>query len=99
MTDWLKILEDEVRTGDEMQQQVPKMLADPEITVEQVKSLFAALEQQAQFSEKLKAALEGLGHDFPIVDKAGELEERYVDLATAAAEKLKGMRKQARPSS
>jgi hypothetical protein len=92
MTDWLKILEDELRTGNEMRRRVPGMLADPDITVEQVKALFSALEQQAQFSEKLKAALEGLGYDFPIVDKAGELEERYVDLAATAAETLKDMR-------
>ncbi len=92
MTDWLGILEDEIEAGNAMRRQVPEMLADPEITVEQVKALFAALEQQAQFTEKLKAALEGLGHDFTIVDKAGELEERYVDLAAAAAETLKRMR-------
>ena len=90
MTDWLIL--GPVRTGNEMRRQVPGMLADPEITVEQVKALFSALEQQAQFSEKLKAALEGLGYDFAIVDKAGELEERYVDLAAAAAETLKDMR-------
>jgi hypothetical protein len=92
MTDWLKILGDEVRTGNEMRRQVPEMLADADITVEQVKALFAALEQQAQFCEKLKAALEGLGYEFAIVDKAGELEERYADLAASAAEALKDMR-------
>ena len=98
MTDWLKILDDEVRTGSDMQQQVPKMLDDPAITVDQVKSLFSALEQQAQFSEKLKAALENLGYDFSVVDKAGELEEHYVELAASAAEKLKDMRRAAQPS-
>jgi hypothetical protein len=92
MADWLKILEDEIKTGNEMRKQVPKMLADPDITIEQVRTLFAALEKQAQFSEKLKAALEGLGYDFKIVDKAGVLEARYVDLAESAAERLKGMR-------
>lgn len=94
MTDWPKILEDEIRTGNEMRRQVPKMLADPQISVEQVKALFDALEKQAQFSEKLKSALEALGHDFSVVDKATALEERYVDLAANVAEKLKIMRNQ-----
>lgn len=95
MTDWPKILEDEIRTGDDMRRQVPKMLADPQISVEQVKALFDALEKQAQFSEKLKSALEALGHDFAVVDKATALEERYIDLAANVAEKLKIMRSQA----
>ena len=94
MTDWPKILEDEIRAGDKMRRQVPKMLADPSISVEHVKALFDALEKQAQFSEKLKTALEALGHDFPIVDKATRLEERYVELAANVAEKLKVMRGQ-----
>lgn len=92
MTDWIGLLDEAIETGDAMRCQVPGMLADPEITVEQVKSLFAALEQHAQFSEKLKAALEGLGYDFAVVDKAGDLEELYVDLAASAAETLKLMR-------
>lgn len=92
MADWLKILDDEIKAGNKMRKQVPKMLSDPEITIDQVKALFAALEQQAQFVEKLKAALETMGHDFPVVDKARALEGRYVDLAATAAEKLKEMR-------
>ncbi|MBU0582027.1 MAG: hypothetical protein KKB66_01490 [Alphaproteobacteria bacterium] len=92
MADWLKILDDEIKAGDKMRKQVPKMLSDPEITIDQVKALFAALEQQAQFVEKLKAALESMGHDFPVVDKARALESRYADLAATAAEKVKEMR-------
>ena len=47
MADWLKILDDEIKAGDKMRKQVPKMLSDPEITIDRVKALFAALEQQA----------------------------------------------------
>ena len=95
MADWLKILDDEIKAGDKMRKQVPKMLSDPEITIDQVKALFAALEQQAQFVEKLKAALESMGHDFPVVDKARALEsvnEGKTALAATAAEKVKEMR-------
>ncbi|MBX3580568.1 MAG: hypothetical protein KF810_01545 [Rhizobiaceae bacterium] len=90
--DWLKILDDEIASGDKMLKAVPKVLADPDISVDQVKALFAELEQQAQFVEKLRAALEAMGHDFPVVDKATALEARYADLAATAAEKLKEMR-------
>jgi hypothetical protein len=91
-TDWLKILDEEIRAGNKMRKIVPKMLSDPDITLEQVKALFSELEKQAEFVEKLKAALEGIGHDFPVVDKATALETRYADLAASAAEKLKAMR-------
>lgn len=92
MTDWLKILEEQKRAGEEVRREAPRLLANPDISVEQVKELFDALEKQAEFVEKLKAALEGLGHDFDVVDAAGRLEDRYIELAAAAAEKLKDMR-------
>ncbi len=92
MTDWLKILDGEIRTGNRMMKAVPKVLRDPQISVDQVKALFSELEKQAQFVEKLKAALEAMGHDFPVVDKARALESRYADLAATAAEKLRDMR-------
>lgn len=94
MADWLKILNDEIRTGNAMRKHVPKMLADPAISVEQVKVLFDELEKQADFVEKLKAGLEALGYDFAIVDKATALENRYADLAASTAEKLQQMRGQ-----
>ena len=40
LTDWLEILREQTATGDQMARDVPKMLADPEITQEQVKALF-----------------------------------------------------------
>ncbi len=92
VADWLKILDDEIRAGNKMLKVVPKVLSDPNISLDQVKALFAELEKHAQFVEKLKAALEAMGHDFPVVDKARALEARYVDLAASAAEKLKAMR-------
>ena len=91
-TDWLKILDEEIRAGNKMRKIVPKMLSDPDSAVAPVKALFSELEKQAEFVEKLKAALEGMGHDFPVVDKATALETRYADLAASAAEKLKEMR-------
>ena len=36
--------------------------------------------------------IEGMGHDFPVLDKARALESRYADLAETATEKLKEMR-------
>lgn len=91
MTDWLEILRGQTATGDQMARDVPKMLADPEITRDQVKALFRALEQQAEFVEILIAALEKFGYDFTIIEAAETLEERYADLAASIAEKLKGM--------
>ena len=90
--DWLKILDDEIRAGNKMLKIVPKVLSDPNISLDQAKALFSELEKQAQFVEKLKTVLEGMGHDFPVVDKARALEARYADLAATAAKKLKEMR-------
>jgi hypothetical protein len=91
LTDWLEILREQTATGDQMARDVPKMLADPQIGRDQVKALFGALEKQAEFVEILTAALEKFGYDFAIIKAAETLEERYADLAAAAAEKLKGM--------
>jgi hypothetical protein len=92
LTDWLDILKQQTATGDQMSNAVAAMLADPAITEEQVKTLFAALEQQADFVEKLTMALEKFGHDFPVIQAAERLEERYGDLAASVAEKLKTLR-------
>jgi hypothetical protein len=91
LTDWLEILREQTETGDQLARDVPKMLAEPEISRDQVKALFGALEKQAQFVELLIAALEKFGYDFEIIKAAETLEERYADLAAAVAEKLKGM--------
>jgi alpha-N-acetylglucosamine transferase len=90
-TDWLKVLDEEIKNGNTLRKAVPKMLSNPDVTVEQVKVLFAELEKHAEFVEKLKTVLEGMGQDFPVLDKARALESRYADLAETAAEKLKGM--------
>ena len=93
MNDWIGILKEQTVNGDQMGREVPEMLANPDISETQVKTLFAALEKQADFAEKLRLALEKFGHDFPIIKAAERLEERYADLAASAAEKLKTMRK------
>jgi hypothetical protein len=92
LTDWLEILKEQTEAGERMGKEVPKMLSDPAITAGQVRSLFQALEKQAEFVEKLTATLEKYGYDFDIVKAAETLEERYVDLAAEAAEKLRAMR-------
>jgi hypothetical protein len=93
LTDWVAILKEQTVTGDQMGREVPQMLANPEISEAQVKTLFSALEKQAEFVEKLRMALEKFGHDFSIIKAAERLEERYADLAASVAEKLKAMRK------
>jgi hypothetical protein len=95
MTDWLKILDEQERLGLDLARQVPATLANPDIEAAQVKVLFKELEKQADFADKLRQALEAMGHDFKVVDKAAALEERYADLAASAAERLKGLLKQA----
>lgn len=92
MTDWVNILREQSATGERMASEVPAMLANPDITEAQVKTLFSELEKQAVFVEKLRQALEKFGHDFPVITAAERLEERYADLAACAAERLKAMR-------
>jgi hypothetical protein len=97
LTDWIAILRDQTAVGDRMSRDVPSMLDDPAISASQVRTLFSALEEQADFAEKLRMALEKFGHDFAIVKAAERLEERYADLAATVADKLKAM--QGQPSS
>ena len=92
LTDWIAILKEQTATGDRMSREVPPMLDDPAISETQVRTLFTELEKQADFTEKLRMALEKSGHDFTVVKAAERLEERYADLAASVAEKLKAMR-------
>jgi hypothetical protein len=89
MADWLEILRKQTETCSEMDKEVPKMLANPDITADQVRALFEALEEQVQFVEQLARALEFNDYDPDVVRAAEELEERYADLAGGAAERLK----------
>ena len=93
MTDWLAILDEQTATGEAMAQEVPAMLGNPGISERQVRTLFSALETQADFADKLRMALEMSGHDFPVIEAAERLEERYADLAAVVAEKLQHMRR------
>ncbi len=97
MTDWLAILDEQAETGEAMAREVPAMLGNPDISERQVRRLFSALETQADFAEKLRMALEKSGHDFPVIEAAERLEERYADLAAVVAEKLQHMRRAGGP--
>lgn len=92
VTDWLKILNEQAETGAEMAREVPATLANPDISRDQVKKLFAALEQQAEFVERLRQVLESNDFEPEVVVAAEALEEQYAELAAAAAERLKEMR-------
>lgn len=92
VTDWLDILKEQAETGAAMAREVPVTLANPDISRDQVKKLFAALEQQAEFVEKLRQVLEANDFEPEVLVAAEKLEDRYADLAASAAERLKAMR-------
>jgi hypothetical protein len=92
VADWVEILREQAAAGEQTARDVPAILDNPEVSEAQVKALFAELEKQAEFVERLRMALEKFGHDFAVIEAAERLEERYCDLAAAAAEKLKAMR-------
>ena len=92
VTDWLDILREQAETGAEMAREVPATLANPDISRDQVKKLFAALEQQAEFVEKLRQVLEANDFEPEVLVAAEALEDRYAELAASAAERLKAMR-------
>lgn len=92
VTDWLDILKEQARTGAEMAREVPATLANPDISRDQVKKLFAALEQQAEFVERLRQVLEANDFEPEVLVAAEKLEDRYAELAASAAERLKAMR-------
>lgn len=92
VTNWLKILNEQAETGAEMAREVPATLANPEISRDQVKKLFAALEQQAEFVERLRVVLEANDFAPDVLYAAEALEDQYAELAASAAEKLREMR-------
>lgn len=91
MADWLQILKEQRKEGERMRRDVPKMLADPDIARDQVMALFAGLEKQAAFVEKLVEVLEGNAYEPDIVSAAERLEGLYAELAETVAEKARAM--------
>lgn len=91
MADWLEILKDQRKIGERMRRDVPKMLADPAIAREQVMTLFAALEQQASFVDKLGQVLETNNYEPDVLTAAERLGGLYAELAETVAEKAKAM--------
>ncbi|MET0942075.1 MAG: hypothetical protein ABWY13_12005, partial [Mesorhizobium sp.] len=57
-TDWLATLREQTNIGNQMAHEVPLMLARPEVTLEQVRRVFGALDHQAHFVEELANVLE-----------------------------------------
>jgi hypothetical protein len=91
VADWLEILKEQREEGERMRRDVPKMLADPDIARTQVMALFAALEKQAGFVEKLVEVLEMNDYEPDIVTAAERLEGVYAELAETVAEKARAM--------
>jgi hypothetical protein len=89
LADWLEILKEQRKEGERMRRQVPKMLADPAIAREQVMALFAALEKQVGFVEKLVEVLDRNGYEPDVLTAAERLEGLYAELAETVAEKAR----------
>jgi hypothetical protein len=89
MTDWMATLREQRALAEKMSDDIPRMLADPELTFDLAMKLYRALENQAEFMKLLARKLEQGGFDFDIVSVAERLEERFADLAVVAAEKTR----------
>jgi cellulose biosynthesis protein BcsQ len=92
-TDWLATLREQTNIGNQMAHEVPLMLARPEVTLEQVRQVFGALDHQAHFVEELANVLEETGYDFAVIDAARALEDLFAELAAAAADKMVQLRR------
>lgn len=89
MTDWMATLREQRVLAEKMSDDIPRMLADPELTFDLAVKLYRALESQAEFMKQLSRKLEQGGFDFDIVSAAERVEERFADLAADAAEKTR----------
>ncbi len=93
MTDWMATLREQRTLAEQMSADIPRTLADPELTFDLAAKLYRALENQAEFMKLLAEKLEQSGFDFDIVSAAERLEERFSELAADAAEKTRDLSK------
>lgn len=93
MTDWMATLREQRVLAEKMSTDIPRTLADPELTFDLAVKLYRALESQAEFMKLLAQKLEQNGFDFDIVSLAERLEERFADLAADAAEKTRDLKR------
>ena len=92
-TDWLATLREQADIGKQMAHDVPLTLARPDVTLEQVRRMFVALDHQAHFVEQLANVLEEKGYNFAVIDAARALEDLFAELAAAVAEKIVQIRR------
>jgi len=93
MTDWMATLREQRALAEKMSTDIPRTLADPDLTFDLAMRLYRALDSQADFMKLLAQKLEQSGFDYDIVSAAERLEERFADLAADAAEKTRELRR------
>ena len=87
-TDWLATLREQADIGKQMAQDVPLMLARPDVTLEHVRRVFGVLDHHANFVAELATVLEEAGYDFAVVGEARDLEVLFAELAAATADRI-----------
>jgi predicted trehalose synthase len=93
-TDWNSVLKERGDIAKEIIRNVPPMLADPALTLDQATRLYHLLEQRAQEAEELAHALDQAEQSDELIEAAEALEDVFSDLAAAAAEKMIELRRE-----
>lgn len=92
---YFDILREKGDSAKVLAKEVPRALADPEITLDQATALYQQLEQHAQSMEKILEVIKNddEGDEAELLDPAQTLSEIYDNLARAAANKMIELRK------
>jgi hypothetical protein len=89
MTDWMAMLNEQRKLGDQFAEEIPRTLTTPGLTLDQAAKLYKALEKQAAFMELFVRKLEENSFDPDVILAAEKLEDLFAELAADAAEKTK----------
>ena len=93
MPNWLNVLREKNELATVLGKKIPRMLAHESLTVEQVKELYYFLEGHARSMEELREKMECDDLPESYHQVAEDLDLIFTDLAAAAAERLKELRK------
>lgn len=90
-TDWIAILREQGELTKELAAEVPKALANPDLTLDQASRLYRLVEKSAQDFDRIIEGMDEEDLDEALYEAADSLEDIWSALSVATANKVRTM--------
>lgn len=90
-TDWLRLIQEQGEIAKQMAADVPRALADPDLTLDNASQLYGAVERGAQNLDRIVERMEDYDLDDALFEAAEALQDIWARLSVASANKVRTM--------